>query len=313
MKRLPLYFSIVSLAFLGNLTEDLQAQNVVVADGGSFYLGSGLDFSSGNSIVAVDENGTFSLEAGNTWGSATEYVDGEVEVLGTGLTKIPVGDMGAYAPVTAEHSSAMTAAYLKESPSAGSNGDNVDAVGTVEYWRLSGTAIITLPWNPESGIEDLVNNNGGNLNSVAIVGLNAGVWDLISQSQSFTVMGDAQNGDVTSDLSQASDLEQFSEITFGIDDQSALSTDDLFLNTGISILSNPLDPDASHIRFTVDDNSLDLKASLYDIFGRLIRSYDDLNLQFGEGQIPAANLKSGIYILRFEGGGRSGSKKIIIQ
>jgi len=185
----------------------------------------------------VTSTGTFSLEAGNTWGSALEFVNGNVVAYGTGLTKLPTGNNTIYAPVTADHTGDIFAAYINAAPTSGTTGTDVNAVSDVEYWELTGNAVITLPWNTNSNITDLVNNNGGVLNAVTIVGLDSGEWNLVSATQTSTVSGDLLNGSVTSDSSTEVLLNNFGQFTFGIDNQTVLSTDDPFSITGINILA----------------------------------------------------------------------------
>ena len=126
----------------------------------------------------------------------------------------------------------MSAEYFNESPTSGSNGTGVDAVGEIEYWELSGNAVITLPWNADSGIEQLVNDNGGVFNSISIVGLDNGVWELVSASQTFVLQGDVNDGDVTSNPSQSIDLNGFGQFTFGIDTETVLSIEDEIFSSG---------------------------------------------------------------------------------
>ena len=202
--------------------------------------GKEISFTTNNSFVEVADNGSFSMEAGAVWGSASEYVLGEVTAIGSGTTVLPVGNNGVYAPVTMNHTTDVSASYVNASPTSGSNGVNVEAVSTIEYWKMTGTAIVKLPWNENSDITSLVNNNGGSQNSVAIVGLSGGEWNLISDSQTSTVSGDLLNGEVSSDLNTAVVLDGFGEFTFGIDRQIVLSVNDLFLSKGIAIRSNPV-------------------------------------------------------------------------
>ena len=123
-------------------------------------------------------------------------------------------------------------------------------MGQTEYWELSGNAIITLPWNSDSGMEQLVNDNGGVFNSISIVGLNNGTWDLVSASQTFVLTGDVNEGDVTSDPNQPVDLDGFGEFTFGIDSETVLSVEDVLFSSGFSLLSNPVQLGETEIRFS---------------------------------------------------------------
>ena len=302
----------LSLLLLGALSS-VMAQDLYVGPNAEFYLAKDLVFTTSNTVVTVDASGTFSMEAGTNWGSAQEFVDGNVSVYGAGETTVPVGDNGVYAPVVMKHSTDVSAQYSNSAPSGGTNGTDVDAVSGVEFWELTGNAVVTLPWNENSDITSLVNDNGGVLSAVSIVGLTGGVWDLISASRSFTVTGDLLNGNVSSDLNDEVNLDRFGQYTFGIDNQVVLSVNDLFLSTGINLLSNPVKAEENHIRFMASGEMVDLKASIYDINGRLLKRFDKIELSVGEGNLPKPNLKSGLYFLKFEHEGKQGVKKLIIE
>ena len=169
--------SSVFLLFSLFLIQNINSQELFIGSDSDFYLKKDTEFTTSNTVVTVDPLGIFSLESGNDWGSSSEFVNGEIKVIGSGDTKIPTGNNGVYAPVNANHTGNITAAYFNSSPTSGSNGVDVDAVADVEYWELTGNAIITLPWNDNSGITSLVNNNGGKLGSVTIVGYDNGVWN----------------------------------------------------------------------------------------------------------------------------------------
>jgi len=308
MKKFNSFFSILTL-FLS--IHSTLGQELYVGDNVEFYLKKDLAFTTSNTAVTVTSLGKFSLEAGNTWGSALEFVNGAVFAYGDGLTKLPTGNSSIYAPVTADHTGDIFASYINGAPTSGTNGTDVNAVSDVEYWELTGNAIITLPWNSSSNITDLVNNNAGVLNSVAIVGLNGGEWNLVSAALTNTVTGDLSNGTVTTDTSTEVVLNDFGQFTFGIDNQIVLDIDDLFSITGINILSNPIEL-GNNIRFSsgITEN---LDVTMYDITGKKLRYYNNMNILNGIGTIPKSTLKSGIYFLKFQHEGKQGVKKIIIE
>jgi len=289
------------------------SQELYVGSNSEFYLKSSTDFTTSSTIISVASNGKFSVEAGSNWGSSLEFVNGEVTAYGTGDTNLPVGDNGVYLPVFAKHTGDIVGSYFNTTPTGGSNGLNVSDVSDVEYWELTGNAIITLPWNPASDITSLVNDNGVGVHSVAIVGLETGVWNLVSLSGSNVVTGNALNGDVTSDVNNEVALNGFSQFTFGIDNQAALAVDDLFLRNGINLLSNPVDANDPNIRFTTTNDLNNLEITLYDIMGRKLHSYNNISTSSGVGTLRKPNLKSGIYLLKFDHEGKQGVKKIIIE
>ena len=253
------------------------------------------------------------MEAGSDWGSVSAYVDGMVTAYGTGETILPVGDNGVYLPVTANHTGTVTAAYFNATPTSGSNGLDVDDVSDIEYWELTGNAVITLPWNEDSDITSLVNDNGGELNSLTIVGLNSGAWELVSAPGTNVITGDLLDGDVTSDENVEVTLNGFGQFTFGIVNQTALAVEDFFLLTGIQLVSNPVGSAKSDIQFRSAEELYDLNVDLYDIMGRRTRSYKNVTTYNGLGNLKKPNIKSGIYLLKFDYDGKQGVKKIIIE
>ena len=298
--------------FASFMALSVHSQQIYVGDNAVFYLNDASGFTTGNTVVEKSATGRFLVAPGNNWGSATEYVDGTVEAEGTGKTKLPTGNNGVYAPVTIEHTSSVTAEYFNQAPATGSLGTGVDAVATTEYWELTGKGILTLPWNADSGIQKLVDDNGGELKAVAVVGLQGGTWNLVSAPATNVVTGDAQNGDVTTDANQEVDFDQFSQLTFGIDHQLALAVTDLFKLTGINLLSNPVDVDQNYIRFRTEEDLKGLQVTLYDINGRLVKKYE-VTTHEKKGRIVKPSLRSGIYFMRFNYEGKQGTKKIIIK
>ena len=301
-----LFFTLLSF-------QNSKAQELFVGSNTEFYLKANTNFTTSNTIVTLDSSGKFSVEAGSDWGSNQEYVNGEVKAYGDGETKLPIGNNGVYAPVMANHTGIITGSYSNSVPTSGSNGVDVDAVSNIEYWKLAGNAIITLPWNDNSDITSLVNNNGGKLSSVAIVGYDSGVWNLVSASQTNIVTGDLLNGDVTSDINNEVNLNSFTQFTFGIDHQVVLAVNDLFLSNGISILSNPVKASDRNIQFTSSNELKGLKVTLYNILGEKIKYYRNVSTYNGIGILRKPHLNSGIYLLRFDYEGKQGVKKIIIE
>ncbi|UCE92809.1 MAG: T9SS type A sorting domain-containing protein [Flavobacteriaceae bacterium] len=308
-----IYRNLLFLLLFLNCVPSVAAQQLYVGADGLFYLPKDASFTTSNTVVEADDNGSFIVEAGASWGSSTEYVNGKVTALGTGTSILPVGDNGVYAPVSMDHTTDVTANYFNSSPSSGTNGNNVDAVSDVEYWKLTGTAVVKLPYNENSDITSLVNNNGGSLNSLSVVGVKDGVWNLVSDPGTSVVSGDLLNGDVSSDANVPVVLEGFEEFTFGIDHQIVLAVDDLFVTTGIAIRSNPVLSGEESIEFTTSGDLVDLKASIFDINGRLLKYYDQIKLFGNQGNLSKSGLEPGLYFVKFEHEGKRGVKKIIIE
>tara|TARA_R110002073_G_scaffold57778_4_gene146663 strand:+ start:70492 stop:71421 length:930 start_codon:yes stop_codon:yes gene_type:complete len=288
------------------------SQELYVGANAEFYLKKDLSFTTSNTVVTQDALGKFSLESGTNWGSTQEYVNGNVWAYGSGTTLLPTGNNGVYAPVSANHTGQITAAYLNAAPTTGANGTDVTAVSDVEYWELTGNAVITLPWNTASNITDLVNDNGGDLDAVAVVGYDSGTWNLVSASQTNSVTGDLLNGTVTTDAANEVVLNNFAQFTFGIDNQVVLSVDDLFLSNELTILSNPVS-EGDNINFSFQNDLDDLEVFMYSLTGRQLRHYKNIGTLNGIGSLPKPNVSSGIYFLKFLHNGKQGVKKIIIQ
>jgi hypothetical protein len=303
---------IITFLLLLFSTQFMLAQELYVSSNTEFYLKKDLDFTTSNTVVSVDALGIFSVEAGSLWGSSSEYVNGTVFAYGSDLSKLPTGNDGIYAPILANHTGTIFAKYLNAMPTSGTNGTSVNAVSDIEYWELTGNAVITLPWNPSSDITNLVNSNGGVLNSVAIVGYDSGEWNLVSSTQTNTVAGDALNGTVTSDASTEVVLDNFGQFTFGIDNQVVLGIDELFSLTGIQILSNPVNS-ANDIRFSSKNITDDLVVTIYDTTGKTINYYKNISPLNGIGTLQSSNLKSGIYLVKFQHNDKQVVKKIIIE
>ena len=109
------------------------------------------------------------------------------------------------------------------------------------------------------------------------------------------------------------DLSVFSQLTFGIDAQIGLATDDLFLSAGIELISNPVKSAEADIRFHFSGDVSDLRAILFDVNGRLLQSYDQIQMNGDIGNLPVQKIKSGLYFLKFEYEGKQGVKTIIIE
>lgn len=288
------------------------SQELFIGNNAEFYLKKDLDFTTSNTVVTVDGSGKFSVEAGNTWGNNQEYVNGAVTAYGNGETKLPTGNATIYAPVLAEHTTDVVAKYFFAVPESGSNGTDVNAVSDKEYWELSGNAVITLLWNAGSDITNLVNSNGGKLSAVAIVGYDSGTWNLVSATQSNTVSGTLTEGTVASDDSNAVNLNDFTQFTFGIDNQVVLGVDDLFVTNGVTILSNPV-KNNDNIRFSSEEDMQNLEVVVYDITGKRVANHNNMTTFNRIGSIPTYNMSSGIYFVKFQHQGKQGVKKIIIE
>ena len=89
------------------------------------------------------------------------------------------------------------------------------------------------------------------------------------------------------------------QFTFGIDHQIVLAADDLFLAKGISLVSNPVKAGESNIQITTSEVMVDLKASIYDINGRLMKTFDTVDVSMGIGNLSKSNLKSGLYFILY--------------
>jgi hypothetical protein len=120
-------------------------------------------------------------------------------------------------------------------------------------------------------------------------------------------------GDVTSDPNQSVDLNGFGQFTFGIDTETVLSVEDELFSSGFSLLSNPVRLGESEIRFSSKQEFNNLEINVFDLNGRLVRSYNNVGTYNGTGQVSKGNLESGLYFVKFEEDGKTGIKKMLVE
>lgn len=117
------------------------SQNLYIGDGGTFYLSASSDFSTSNSNITHHANGMFAVQAGSTWATASEYVDGKVVVLGSGTTIANTGDVTqSTITITTIEGDMATCDYTISIPPVGT----VSSLGNyvlsdTEYWTVTNT------------------------------------------------------------------------------------------------------------------------------------------------------------------------------
>jgi hypothetical protein len=168
-----------------------------------FFLGS-------NHLVSAQDNsaiftkrdlpiGIVSFGSAVTSGVLGEaaFIDGYVKKAGTDSFIFPVGDNGAFRPFSVASDQALGAYFgvnpavaVTSNPAGGdygvlpaggpfnttSLGDGLAAVSTSEYWDINGTSAskITLSWNNNSAVNNLVTNRG--LSKLTIAGWDGSKW-----------------------------------------------------------------------------------------------------------------------------------------
>ena len=79
------------------------------------------------------------------------------------------------------------------------------------------------------------------------------------------------------------------------------------------MLSNPVRLGESEIRFSSKQKFNNLEINVFDLNGRLVRSYNNVGTYNGTGQVSKGNLGSGLYFVKFEEDGKTGVKKMLVE
>ena len=196
-----------SISISYSQSESVSLGNIFIPAEGSVALFSEHNFQElGNGllpgILATDrssKNGKLVFSNNSSWSNAGTYshVDGFVSSTKRTPFLFPTGDNGVYAPIGANYSFDINAAYYAVDPSYATTSiilsdeyteipedgpfniysfiSNVETVTDKEYWVVRGRheTKITLTWDEHSGIEELVKSN---LEHLTIVGWDGTEW-----------------------------------------------------------------------------------------------------------------------------------------
>ncbi|MCF2501189.1 T9SS type A sorting domain-containing protein [Dyadobacter chenhuakuii] len=171
------------------------------------------------------------------------YVDGYVQVSGASRFTFPVGDNGRFRPFAVSADGTLGAYYganpsvaVTSNPKGGNYGPlplgapfptsqkeaAVKVISTKEYWDINGSTKtrITLTWDSQSGIAQLLNN--GNLTKLYIVGWDGKKWVKIASTYDATSILGGQSshssGSITTNLLIVPNT--YNVYTFGADPAS---------------------------------------------------------------------------------------------
>jgi hypothetical protein len=141
--------------------------------------------------------GAFSFTKMVSWVNASDanHINGYVKKYGATPFTFPVGDNGAFRPVSmsgfATSGQTATAAYFAAAPvSPSALGTGVSAVSAVEYWDIDGTAAtrLTLTWDAASNVTALT---GSTLSALTILGWNGSQWVAIPSTVAATTLDES--------------------------------------------------------------------------------------------------------------------------
>ncbi|GAB3742617.1 beta strand repeat-containing protein [Spirosoma lituiforme] len=175
---------------------------VQVHPGGHMGVYNNLNFNTGYVITPRSlpgDNIYFTVSATHTGASDASHVNGYAEEAGHAAFTFPIGNGTSYRSAgiaSASTAANYRAAYFSTNPSSAtlptgapfataSRGTGVEAVSTVEYWDIDGSAAasITLTWNAASNVNTLT---GGNPNQLVIVGWNGSQWVNLGRAGGFS-------------------------------------------------------------------------------------------------------------------------------
>ncbi|MFK7750261.1 MAG: hypothetical protein AB8B65_17860 [Kordia sp.] len=159
------------ILFLSVLFSTANAQQLHVDNGGVFTLNNNTNFSVGNQVVTKHPNGNFYLQAGSTWITPSEYVDGNIIVFGAGTTTVNVGDVEqSTVTITTSATDEISCEYFRSSPTGTLASSIADyTLSDVEYWSVTQNAGTSTNVNV-SGLSELTGATyGGNTSQALII------------------------------------------------------------------------------------------------------------------------------------------------
>ena len=275
----------------------VNAQELYVGDEGSFYLSTSAssNFATSNTPISHHENGVFAVEAGSNWTTATEYVNGELTVVGAGTTiaNIGGGDQSTVTITTLVEDIAKCK-YTIGMPPAGSM-DNLGnyVLSDDEYWTVTnmGPSIDLL-------VSDLTEKSGATYGGVesqgeqtVIVRLDGTDWKFYSESTG------------TGQFALAVDV-----TVLGVGDEN-------YLIDSVSVYPNPVKANVTSIYFSLPKDVQQLDVILYDVTGKVVRQYKNKLVKTGVNNISKPSVAKGLYFLKFSinNGEQQVTKKIVIE
>lgn len=280
--------------FFGSVT----AQDLYIDDGGKFYLGADNDFTTSGTVITHHANGEFILEAGSTWTTATEYVNGKITVIGAGTTTVNIGDAGqSTVTITTVAGDEIVCDYTKTDPAVTGF---LDAGLISSNFGLSDTEFWT------------VTSNAGPSTDVTVAGLTqdgSAVYDGLDPL-AVTPIIVRYNGSNWVDYSGSTGFGDFSLAV----DKTTLGTN-AFNVENFSFYPNPVKANATSINFYLPNTVNQLDVTMYDYTGKTVQQYNNVSIQTGVNSIDKPNVAEGLYLLQFSfnNGEQQVTKKVLIE
>lgn len=279
-------------------------QTGMYLDNGSIVYVSKTTQITTNGTVGCHNNGAFIIEAGAGLVSSSDFFDGSfgtkyMRVYGAGTTVVPTGYQNNRSPITVTTNNTndkFSVGYFLNDPSTISS--VLDPSLTASNYYLSDDEY----W--------YVGKIGGLSSGVDVSGT--------------TPKSDAlYNGSIASEGVKFVwfDGTQWVEYTGGqqkgafayVAKHSTLASKP-FESIDFSVYPNPVESGGS-LKYNLPNGVTQLSISVYNVLGRLVDVYNDLESSSGVNELMLDNLESGLYILQFSinNGMQSITKKIVVQ
>lgn len=317
-----------------------------IHEGGSMSIFGSHSFEKGGNgllpgVIATsrdNERGFLNFSEGSTWSGASDaqFVDGFVRVLHSDAFTFPIGTNGKYRPISISGGAYTSAAYYEGLPpgiTIDKNGKGIRSHKTLnsevaknatimnvsdqEYWEVDGESPVklSLTWNVNSNIQNFTE---GDLNSLSIIGLKDGVWEVVSSNVDKRVIdGSRFDRTFTKDesnlyIGSISTTDHIVPNDYDYFTLASVNTDNVLGNFAMDFYPNP----------KVLGNPLNINFRLPNTNGGTVRIYtadqillieQDVTGLSGELVIPKVANASGAYIVSItDDQGNSQFKNLII-
>ena len=257
----------------------VKAQSLYIDNGGVFSLGKSIDFTTSSSLINHHNDGTFYVEADCSWGTATEYVNGVINIFGAGSTVVNIGDQEqSTVKITTQSSDVIKCDYTKSSPTG-------DLASDLVGYKLSDTEFWTV--EKVSGVSTDVSVSELVVNASATYGgdLPAGALELVRYNTT-TLKWEKYSGSPG-----------FGKFAYAAD-QSSLNIDSSS-KSPLGIYPNPVSSGQFLYVYTRSENDHISDIKLYNVYGEYL---GELTYSFtnNKGEISLPNYPTGVYFLRYK-------------
>lgn len=274
----------------------LSAQTVHIGSGVVWYLSAGTHFTTSGNVITIESGGVFAIEAGTTWDTATEYVDGAITVVGAGTSISNVGADGTQSTITLTTFAGdeILTDYFKTAPS-GTMDNSLSAYGlsNSEYWKVTKIA------GPSSDVS--VTNLTNTATKYGPDEDPDGTAILVRRDDNSSNWVDYSSNPGFGEFTYAAPL---ASLNLGIDEMA-----------NFLLYPNPIRSDASSIKFSLPSGIQNVNITLYDITGKIIKQYTKVSITEGINTISKPKLAKGVYLLRFSfnNDSRKNTKRLLVN